>query len=73
MDRARSPERLNAPGRTGRNQAQSIDRSRAFPAKGCPGENGGGGIRTHEGFDTLPVFKTGAFNLTRPPLLAVLC
>ena len=72
MDRAGSPEQLTAAGRTGRDQAQSA-RSRAFPGKARPGENGGGGIRTHEGFDTLPVFKTGAFNLTRPPLLAVPC
>ena len=32
-------------------------------------EGGGGGIRTPEGFYTLPVFKTGAINRsTTPPL-----
>jgi hypothetical protein len=30
-------------------------------------ENGGGGIRTHEGLSSLPVFKTGAFNHSATP------
>jgi hypothetical protein len=31
---------------------------------------GGGGIRTHEGLSSLPVFKTGAFNHSAtPPVL----
>jgi hypothetical protein len=29
--------------------------------------NGGGGIRTHEGLSSLPVFKTGAFNHSATP------
>jgi hypothetical protein len=34
---------------------------------------GGGGIRTHEGLSSLPVFKTGAFNHSAtPPILAIL-
>jgi hypothetical protein len=28
---------------------------------------GGGGIRTHEGLSSLPVFKTGAFNHSATP------
>ena len=28
---------------------------------------GGGGIRTHERFNPLPVFKTGAFNHSATP------
>jgi hypothetical protein len=28
---------------------------------------GGGGIRTHEGLSSLPVFKTGAFNRSATP------
>jgi hypothetical protein len=32
--------------------------------------DGGGGIRTHEGLSSLPVFKTGAFNHSAtPPVL----
>jgi hypothetical protein len=30
---------------------------------------GGGGIRTHEGLSSLPVFKTGAFNHSATPPL----
>lgn len=32
---------------------------------------GGGGIRTREGFDALPVFKTGAISQALPPLRVV--
>ncbi len=28
---------------------------------------GGGGIRTHDGRETMPVFKTGAFNRSATP------
>ncbi len=30
-------------------------------------DGGGGGIRTHERFNPLPVFKTGAFNHSATP------
>ena len=33
---------------------------------------GGGGIRTHGGFNTSPVFKTGAINRSTTPPFAVI-
>lgn len=34
-------------------------------------EGGGDGIRTHDDREAVPVFKTGAFNQTPPPLRKV--
>ena len=39
----------------------------SFARSPIEGAGGGGGIRTHEGLSSLPVFKTGAFNHSATP------
>ena len=52
----------------------SAHETRAFHGASTPRglAGGGGGIRTHEGLSSLPVFKTGALNRSaNPPLRGI--
>ena len=46
-------------------RVKSFHRMDILPPK--EGYGGGGGIRTHGGFNTSPVFKTGAINRSTTP------